>query len=234
MAFLWIMATGLLGLILMAIPGMQRHGHSGAAHPLAPPSHGAIPSGAGALRAGAHLARGGARMPVTSPSTHTPGAVRQTAGEQPAISTNTGAPPPTGFQVAQLIPSPRAVFSFMAMFGAFGYALLALLPLPFAIVAALVPAWAIEKFAVSRLWNYLFQFQGTPATPIESLVLCEAQALTPFRNGKGIVAMEHDGRMVQFSAHLQPAHAAMPVDVGDKLLVEEVDAAQQRVLVSIR
>jgi hypothetical protein len=46
--------------------------------------------------------------------------------------------------------------------------------------------------------------------------------------------LEHDGRLVQFSARLPEAQAGMPVRVGDTLRVEEVDAANQRVLVTLQ
>jgi membrane protein implicated in regulation of membrane protease activity len=146
-----------------------------------------------------------------------------------------GAAQTGNFEWARVIPSPRGVFSIMAMFGAFGYALLPLVHFwPLAAVLAFVPAWAIEYFAVRPLWNALFQFQGKPAAPIEALVTCDATAVTPFRNGKGLVAVEHNGQIVQFSARLQEAHASVPVHVGDKLCVEEVDSANQRMLVSVK
>jgi hypothetical protein len=140
-----------------------------------------------------------------------------------------------GFEFSRLIPSPRAIFSILALFGAFGFALVPIVHNVFyASLIAALPAWAIEYFAIRPFWNFLFQFQGKPTTPIEALVLCDAKAVTPFRNGKGVVAVEHDGRLVQFSARLQAAHANVPVNVGDSLCVEEVDAANQRVLVSLK
>jgi hypothetical protein len=121
------------------------------------------------------------------------------------------------------------------MFGAFGYAFVAglqLSPLPAGILA-LVPACGIEYFAVRPLWNLMFQFQGQPCSSLGTLLFCEAKAVTPFRNGRGLVSVEHDGRIVQLSARLTQSQANTPVRVGDILLVEEVNVAAQRVVVSV-
>lgn len=223
MAFLWIMAVGLIGLILMAIPGLQRHGHAGV--PQLGGSHPIVPhAGGGVLRAGGHIAPGHTAAPHAGAAAHT--------GAQPA--TNGATAPDTGFQISRLIPAPRAIFSVMTLFGAIGYGLSSLTGMLPAILLAGALALAIERYAVGKLWNYLFQFQGKPTTPIEALLLCEAKALTPFRNGRGLVALEHDGRVVQFSARLHEPHIAMPVQVGDTLVVEEIDASTQRVVVSIK
>ena len=67
-----------------------------------------------------------------------------------------------GFQAFRFVPSPRAIFSVMTMFGAFGYALVAglqLAPLPAGLLA-LIPACGIEYFAVRPLWNLMFQLPG--------------------------------------------------------------------------
>jgi hypothetical protein len=244
MTFLIIMLAGLIGLILMALPGMQHHGHVGTTPHIAPPAHG-----------GLHLGHGpGAHTPGSLAASHTghampqagshaahpaPGGLKATPSQAPANGANTAgqnAEATAGFQIARLIPSPRAIFSIMTLFGAFGYALVTALhfaPLLAALIA-IVPAWAIEYFAARPLWNLMFQFQGKPCSSIETLIMCEAKAVTPFRNGRGLVSLEHDGRLVQFSARLPEAQAGMPVRVGDTLRVEEVDAANQRVLVTLQ
>jgi hypothetical protein len=104
-----------------------------------------------------------------------------------------------------------------------------------ALAAALatVPAALLEKFAVTPLWNVMIAAQGKPCSPLEALTLCEAEAVTPFRNGKGIVAVERDGRLVQFSAQLLPEQAHLPVHVGDRLRVEEVDVQRERMTVTL-
>jgi hypothetical protein len=55
----------------------------------------------------------------------------------------------------------------------------------------------------------------------------------PFRNGKGVVSTLRDGRRVQFAALLREDQRALPVKVGDRLLIERVDAGRERVTVSI-
>jgi hypothetical protein len=223
MPFLIIMVVGLIGLLLMALPGIQHHGHVGAVPRITPP-HGGLHVG---HSAGAH---GAAHALPTAR-----GAAPPPAHAAPAPGTSRGAEAPPGYNAVRLIPSPRAIFSMLTLFGAFGAALMPVLHFwQLAALAAVVPAWGIEVFAVRPLWNLMFQFQGKPTTPIEALVACDAKAVTPFRNGRGLVAIEHDGRLVQFSARLQEAHANLPVRVGDTLCIEEVDAASQRVLVSVK
>ena len=74
---------------------------------------------------------------------------------------------------------------------------------------------------------------GQPCRSLGTLLFCEAKAVTPFRNGRGLVSVEHEGRIVQLSARLVESQANMPVRVGDLLLVEEVNVAAQRVVVSV-
>jgi hypothetical protein len=64
-------------------------------------------------------------------------------------------------------------------------------------------------------------------------VLEEAKAVTPFRNGRGVVAVVRDGRMVQFSARLVERQSPVQVGVGDRLLVEDVDSGRERLTVSV-
>lgn len=135
----------------------------------------------------------------------------------------------------RFIPSPRLIFSLLALYGAFGNALLRaahLSPLVAALVAVL-PAAAIERFAVTPLWNLLFRFEGRPSSPLAELVLGDATAVTAFRNGRGIVSIVRDGRLVQFSARLIDAQAALEVRVGDRLRVEDLDAERERLTVSV-
>lgn len=135
----------------------------------------------------------------------------------------------------RFVPSPRAICSVLALYGAFGNALVHAGHLPFASAAlvAAVPAWLFERFAVRPVWNLLFRFQGQPSSPLDALLLAEAQAVLPFRNGRGIVSVVRDGRVVQLAATLREDHAALPVKVGDRLRVEDVDARRERVTVSV-
>ena len=108
--------------------------------------------------------------------------------------------------------------------------------LPGLVVAlvAVLPALLIERFAVTPLWNLVFRFQADPSSPLSALILEEASAVTPFRNGRGLVAVVRDGRLVQFSARLAAPQSGVPVRVGDRLRIEEVDSDRERLTVSPR
>ena len=211
--FLFCLIVGFAGLILMALPGIHHHsgigvhgGHHLGSHPGV---HGAVT----VHSSGAHPSNGA----------H----IDASGGDATQAS---------GFQLTSLIPSPRAIFSVLALFGAFAIALESAfkLSVPITSVAAIVPAILIETLAVRPLWNWMFSFQGKPTTPLEAMILKEAKAVTPFSNGKGVVAINHDGRVLQFSASLPEHQSKMPVNVGDRLCIDDVDAARQRVSVSIK
>lgn len=78
------------------------------------------------------------------------------------------------------------------------------------------------------------KLNGVPSSPLETLILQEAEAVTPFRNGRGIVAVDRDGRTVQFDATLPASEYGHQVKVGDRLQIEAVDAANERVTVTIK
>jgi hypothetical protein len=211
--FLTLMVIGLAGLVVMALPalGGHGHGHSAIAH-----HHGTHADPVSLRRVGDvfqgtlfHPKRGDAE-----PKGGTKSPARRWLG---------------------WLPSPRLVFSLLALYGAFGNALLHaahLRPLAASLVAAL-PALLVERLLVTPLWNLVFRFQGKPSSPIEALVLEDAKAVTPFRNGRGVVAIVRDGRLVQFSAHLAEPTDATRVRVGDRLSVEAVDSEHEHVTVSL-
>jgi hypothetical protein len=135
----------------------------------------------------------------------------------------------------RFIPSPRMIFSVLALYGAFGNALeraFHLAPLVAALVAV-VPAGLVERFCVTPLWNLVFRFAGPSSSPLAELVLCDATAVTAFRNGRGMVSLVRDGRLVQFAAQLVDADAERQVRVGDRLRVEDLDAQRERLTVSV-
>lgn len=209
--FLTLMVVGLIGMVMMALPGLMHHGHGGDL------THGAHDLHAD-LSAGAHGGHGGHGAPAS--------------GHGHSLSSGIQ----DGFQWTRLIPSPRVIFTLMTLYGAFGYGLVGsahLTPAWAGLIAA-IPALLLERFAVNPLWKQLMRFDGIPSSPLESLVLTEAEAVTPFRNGKGMVSVVHDGRLVQLTARLPEAQAMMPVRVGDKLRIEEVDSANERVMVSVK
>ena len=135
----------------------------------------------------------------------------------------------------RFLPSPRAVFSISALYGAFGNALVraAHLTTTRAALIAIVPALLVEWLLIRPIWNLLFRFQGQASAPLEALIMSEAEAVVPFRNGRGIVATVRDGRLVQLQARLSETQAALPVKFGQRLRIEDVDARRERVTVSV-
>jgi hypothetical protein len=137
--------------------------------------------------------------------------------------------------VARWLPSPRGILTVLALFGAFGnvfvdafgFSLLS------AALAALVPTFLVERLAVRPLWNLVFRFQAAPTAPLEHLILSEATAVMPFRNGRGMVSVNREGRLVQFRASLLLGQTGRPINVGDRLRIEDVDARNERVTVSV-
>ena len=202
--FLALLVIGFVGMLLMAIPGLNQHGHAGI---------------------GSHLPPQTPHLPGTAHSALPPGT--HPASNAPTLGDNAS--------LTRFIPSPRVVFGLLALYGAFGNAFEKAGHLSFGISALLaaVPALLLERYALGPFWNKLMAFQGAPCAPLETLVMSEAKAVTPFRNGRGMVSLEYEGRLVQMRADLLPAQAAMPVRVGDTLRIEEVDGGNERVTVSI-
>ena len=202
--FLVLMVVGLVGLGVMAVPAFVRHGG---------PGHGT--HAVHALRAG-HVAK------------LAPG--RTTGSASHALATS-GA---RGTAMTRFVPSPRLVLSLLALYGAFGNVLIAAhLPTWAAVLVAIVPAGLVERFAVTPLWRTLFRFESQASAPLAELVMSEATAVTAFRRGRGVVSVVREGRLVQFSARLTAAQADLPVRVGDRLRVEDVDPERERVTVSV-
>ncbi|HWL84588.1 MAG TPA: hypothetical protein VNO21_02230 [Polyangiaceae bacterium] len=203
--FLALMVIGIVGLLVMALPALGGSGHITAHHVTTHVGH--------------HVATH--HVGDASPS-------HGTAGSGHAVVKAEG-------WVTQFIPSPRAVFSFLALYGAFGNAFVRAMHLTplFAAGVAVLPAFALERWVVARLWNLLFRSQGNPSSPLEQLLFSEAKAVTSFRNGRGIVSVVRDGRVVQFVARLPESQADVPIRVGETLRVEEVDAANERLTVGV-
>jgi hypothetical protein len=202
------MVIGLVGLAAMAVPAF--------AH-----SHGALPGHGGAHGIG-HAGAAHGMAHATVPSAR--GALQQLLPADPAHESRW-----------RFLPTPRAVFSLLALYGAFGNAAVHAFRLPLLVAAlgALLPALLIEWLLVRRLWNLVFRLEAPACSPLERLILSEARAVVPFRNGRGMVSTVRDGRSVQLVANLSKEHAATPVKVGDRLLIEDVDAIKERVTVSV-
>lgn len=208
------MVIGLVGLLVMAIPVLGRHGHS-------PLVHG---------RAGISAHGGVHGHPHAGHALGGRGAARTSEASTEIVPADAAA-----MSRWRFVPSPRAMFSVLALFGAFGNALeraLHLSVVPAAVVAAAL-ALLVERVAVRPLWNLLFRFQGHPSSPFEGLIYGEARAVVEFRNGRGMVSTVRDGRLVQLAARLREDQAMMPVKVGEQLRIEDVDARHERVTVSV-
>ncbi len=206
-----LLVIGLVGLAAMAVPAF---GHS----------HGALSGhGGGIAHGGAH----GAAIPHAS-ATPVLGSARGALQHLlPADAAH-----PSGWR---FIPSPRAVFSVLALYGAFGNAGVHAFHLSFVVaaLASALPALLVERLLVRPLWNLVFRLEAPACSPLEQLTLSEAEAVTPFRNGRGMVSTVRDGRRVQLVATLRDDQRTQPVKVGSRLLIEDVDAANERVTVSI-
>ncbi len=219
------MVVGLTGLFTMAIPAFGRHGHAHAAH-----GGRAVFARLGGSRLLGARAGGGTRAALMA----------RTAGDAASAASAGRELFPRETLLARLlrwVPSPRATPTARktVLYGAFGNALVHAghLPIHSAAAAATVPALVAERFVVRPVWNLLFRFQGQPSSPLGALLLSEAQAVVPFRNGRGVVSVVRDGRVVQLAATLRPDHAALPVKVGDTVRIEDVDAGRERVTVSV-
>ncbi len=214
-----LLVIGLVGLAAMAIPAF---GHS----------HGAL-SGHGAHAGIGHAAHGPLGHGAVHGSAH--------ANAAPVVSSARGAlqhllPADAAHASGwRFVPSPRAVFSLLALYGAFGNAGVHAFHLPFlvAALAASFPALLVERLLVRPLWNLVFRLEAPACSPLEQLVLSEAEAVTTFRNGRGMVSTVRDGRRVQLVATLRKDQEALPVKVGARLVIEDVDSANERVTVSV-
>jgi hypothetical protein len=211
------MVIGLTGLVFMAIPSLG--GHHGAGHAALPhAAHGHAAAHAGPPTAASNTQLAGRTEPGILAAHQDAETAR---GESPRWH--------------RWVPSPRGICSALALYGAFGNALTHAARLtPFvAGLVAVVPAALIEWLAVRPIWRAVLRSQGAPATPLETLILTEARAVTPFRNGRGIVSATRDGRHVQLSARLTPEQQHRSVTTGQRLRIEDVDARNERLTVSV-
>lgn len=217
------MVVGLGGLFFMAMPAFARHGHAHAAH------------GRAALGRGGAIARTGGRGAGAAQGTGLSAAKAGAAASAASVGREVAEADGLPGRLLRVVPSPRAVCSVLALYGAFGNALVHAGHLSFlaAALGAVVPALLVEILVVRPVWNLLFRFQGQPSSPLDALLLSEARAVVSFRNGRGLISVVRDGRVIQLAATLRDDHAALPVKVGDVLRVEDVDARRERVTVSV-
>ena len=132
------------------------------------------------------------------------------------------------------LPNPRMLFSLTAMFGVSGYIFTKTLHLSpiMAALAAVGPAILFEVLIFAPLWSAMMKLGGPPSTPLINLVEVNGKAVTPFRNGKGIIEVDRDGRAVQFTAYLQEASSDLKIAVNDIVRVVDVDESKERLYVT--
>ena len=208
--FLTLMVIGLVGLLMMALPALGGHHHWS--------SQGGGHGGAGTHGAAPHADTAAAHADATSAR----------GLNQPALV-------PAGHSNLRFLLSPRTIFSLCALYGAFGNALVHAAHLSHATAAlfAIAPAIVVEWVLVRPIWNLMFRYKADASSPLEQLICAEAQAVSPFRNGRGMITTVRDGRQVQLTACLTEEHAALPVRFGQRLRIEDVDARRERVVVSV-
>lgn len=131
--------------------------------------------------------------------------------------------------------SPRVAFALLLGFGATGLLVAPYLAGSLRLIAALAGGIGLEKLIISPLWNGLMRFGSNPARTLESAIMEEAIAVTAFdQNGFGLISIDLDGHEMRVLARLQgdPDANGQRVRAGDKLIVEEVDAARNQCRVS--
>lgn len=234
--FMVPMLAGLAGMVMMALPGLSRHGgghaHTGhAAHA----GHGLhLTKGAGRTTAG-HAGPLKTAPLKAAPLKGAPAAHGVTHAAHAGHAGHTGVRH-AGTSVSRSILEildPRLLFSLMALFGASGQIGLALgLDAGWAAAVAVPAAVGLEWAIVGRLWRLAMRFEGQPSSPMETLLYEEVEAVTSFHNGKGMIRAVKDGRSVQLMAKLDEAQSGGDVRTGDRLRVLDVDSENERVTVT--
>ena len=205
--------AGVLGLGVMAVSGIGRHG--GGAH-----GHGGHGGGHGH---GGHA--GGHGHAGHGHSGHGHG------------GHGSGSDGGFGAQAATwMLMSPRFLFAGLLGFGLVGVALRSFVGGMLLLGAAIVGAIAIERLLVAPLWKLSMRFASNPANTLESATFSEVKVVSNFdANGQGIVALEVDGQVQQILATLSEADRAKgsKVRAGQLVRVDEVDGARHRCTVSV-
>jgi hypothetical protein len=201
------LATGAVGLGIMAVGGISHGAHAGHSHS----------AQIGHAHAG-HSGGAVARIPGFRS-----GSARGARG-----SNSIG-----GWRWTNLL-SPRLLFSFFVGFGAGGI-LATPLHEPLRLAAAVTAGIVFEAALVGPLWRFLFRFESREASTLETSIEDEARAVTGFdANGNGLVALELDGQLVQLLATLAPDERARGVRIrsGDLVRIAAVDAERGRCTVT--
>ncbi len=216
---------GSAGLVLMAVMGAAG-GHGGHAH-----------HSSGHDAGGFHLHGTGAHSHGHADVSfhHTPAGHAATATHGHAAHGHHGHA--EGFNLRAALMgwlSPRVLLTLSMGAGAAGVCLASVLPVePWRALVSIGAGAALEKLLVSPLWNTLSRFASSPARTLDSAVMEEALALANFdAQGYGLVSITLDGHEMRLLARLSPEHEQNRVRTGDKLLVESVDGARGRCVVS--
>lgn len=215
--FTFCLSLGFVGLLLMSVLGALG-GHGGhAAHGHA--SHD--------FHLGGHHGHGDLHVHAThhhgnaAPSSH--GANHGHAAPHSASS---------GAKLLSYL-SPRVGFAVLVGFGATGLLVAPYLSATPQLGAALAGGIGFEKLIISPLWNGLMRFGSNPARTLESALLEEATAITAFdEKGFGLVTIDLDGHEMRVLARIEIQNGAPRVRAGEKLIVDEVDAARGQCRVS--
>jgi len=131
--------------------------------------------------------------------------------------------------------SPLTVFSLCLGTGAVGLILRkAHLGYFVTLACAIVGGLVFYGCIVRPIWSLIFQFASRPSRALAGAVAGTAEALTPFRDGQGIVRLTIDGQIVRILAYQESDDraAGVTVEPGDSLLVTQVDGARNTCRVS--
>lgn len=214
-SYTFSLALGGAGLVAMAASGFAHVGDHGGQHAGTGGSHGHD----GALTTAAHQ--------QISLSGH-PG----TAHGQSGQAVHHGG---SARSALLALASPRAIFSLLVGFGLTGVVGRHLAGGALLLTLAIVGALVFEFALVGPMWKFLFRFASAPAASLEGSLMSEAHATSGFdADGNGLVAVEVDGQIVQCLGTLRLTDRELGVRVraGDRLRVEQVDAARSRCTVS--
>lgn len=221
-SYTFSLALGGAGLVAMAASGFAHVGNHGGPH-------------------GGH--NGGHRADAASAQGHgssTAAAHQQISGHgQAGVARDHGARAAhSGASVRSALvalASPRTIFSLLVGFGLTGFVGRHFTSGGLLLILAIAGALVFELALVGPMWKFLFRFASEPAASLEGSLMSEAHATSGFDvNGNGLVAVEVDGQLMQClgTLRLSDRELGVRVHAGDRLRVEQVDAARSRCTVS--
>ena len=239
--YLIFFGFGFVGLVMMAALGFAGgHGgsHSGHGH-LGGGARGEMghhfPGASGAHATVSHAGHGSAG-PVASHGIHGHGINGHHSHHGDNTGANHGSVHSGGNQLRSFLMgwlTPRVLFTLSLGGGAAGMAVYTVVGEPWRGLIALSGGALLEKVVVSPLWVFLMGFASHPARTLESAVFEEAVALTNFdQDGCGIVSIQLDGHEMRVLGRLGAQFAQERIHQGDSLIVESVDAARGRCVVT--